>query len=355
MPAIIPAAMVAGSVVSGAMGSAKAGADRDAANAARQQAVQQFLDIHVPDPIQQAIILKHYQQTGTLTPELEQKFQQQQSELKNISLDPTGRSAELQALAKMQEVGNANGLDAQSRAKIQAAIDSTNSNEKSQRDAIVQNFAARGMGGSGAEMQAQLLASQADANRASQQGMQASADAEQRALQAMMNSSTIGSSVRSQDYTQAAEAAKAQDLINQFNTRNSQAVAGANTDRTNAANQFNLTNQQRIAEQNVGLDNQQETFNKGLIQQKYNNELSRASGASGQYSGVAQQANNNADRTAATWSGIGSAIAQGAGAVGQNMNNDKQLDAYNARTKAQYGSPSDSSGEGYDDKTDEEK
>ncbi len=337
MPVTSAAVIGGGSILSGIIGANSASGDRDAANAARQEALRQFLAINVPDPQQQKLLLDRYKVTGKLTPELENAFQQSQTELGGIVLDPTSRLAEMQALQKMQGVADAGGMDAQAQEKLQTAINSANANEKGQRDAIVSNFAARGQGGSGAELQAQLLAGQSGANRASEQGLQAAADAEQRALAAMSSAATMGSNIRSQDYGQASDAAKAADIINQFNTKNSQQVAGANIDRQNTANQFNLTNQQRVADANTGVSNTEETHNQDLIQQQFNNEMSKAKGATGEFDNAAKQDTANADRTAGQWSGIGQAIGQGAATYGQAANNKDQLDAYKDRTKAEYG------------------
>lgn len=325
------------SLASGVIGNMAASADRDAANQARQQALQQWLAVNVPDPQEQMIQLEHFKQTGQLTPELEKTFQQQKSELSNINVDPTSRQAELSALTKLQDISNNNGLDAQSKAQYQALQDKLNANEAGQRGAIVQNFAQRGMGGSGAELQAQLLASQQEANRASQQGMDIAAQSEQRALQALMNSNNVASNMYGQDYQRQLDEAKAQDAINQFNTRSAQSVAGANVDRANNAQKYNLDLQQRIADQNVGINNQQEIHNKDLYQQQFQNEAQKAAGASGQYGNVANQYSGNADRTANKWAGIGQAIGQGAGAYGQYANSKAQTDAYNRRTDKMYG------------------
>lgn len=321
MPMLVPAAMVAGSVASSAIGSAAAQSQTDAANAARQQAIQQWISVNVPDPKQQQIELENYQVTGKLSPELETAFQQSQSGLSGISLDPASRDAEMAALSKMQDLAQNGGLDAQSQQQLTQAINQTNANEKGQRDAIVQNAAARGMGqGGGAMLAAELQASQGDANQAAAGGQSAAAAAEMRALQALQGSASIGATLNSQDYQQKAAAAEAQDAINRFNTQNAQSVSNANVTNSNAAQAANLANAQSVANANTGVANQEEISNKGLIQQQFQNQATKAAGASGQYAGAAAQDNQNAQNTANMWSGIGQSLAKGVGAYGQYSN-----------------------------------
>lgn len=307
---------------SGVIGSVEAGQDRDAANAARQAAVQQWLSVNVPDPKQQEIELQNYQVTGQLSPQMEQAFQQSQTALNNVSLDPASRAAEVAALTKMQGLASNGGLDAQAEQQTQQAINQTNANEKGQRGAIIQNAMARGMGqGGGAMLEAQLEASQGDANQAAASGQSAAAAAQMRALQALAESSQMGATLNSQDYAQAAAKAQAADAINRFNTQNSQNVQNANVTNANAAQAANLANAQSVANANTGVANQQEAYNKGLVQQQFNNEATKAAGASGQYAGVAAQDNANATNTANMWSGIGQSLAKGAGAIAQYSNN----------------------------------
>lgn len=289
----------------------------NAATAAQAAAVQQWLSINVPDPKQQAIELQNYQVTGQLSPQLETAFQQQQSNLKNMSIDPTSRAAEVQALTQMQDLANNGGMDAQAKQQESQAINTSNANEQGQRGAIVQNAAARGVGGSGAQLAAELEASQGDANQAAASGQSAAAAAQQRALQAMTSASTMGSTLNNQDYGQAAAAATAQDAINKFNTQTQQTTSNANTTAENQAQASNLQNAQNISNLNTGVANTEETTNKGLIEKQFQNEEGIASGVANAEKGVASQANTNADNTSSLWGNIGSAISQGAGAIGQ--------------------------------------
>lgn len=324
----------------GAIGSAVAGGisssnQLGAATDARQAALQQWLNVNVPDPAQQKIELQRYKVTGQFSPSLQKAFQQSSTGLKDINLDPSSRAAEVDALTQMQDIASHGGMDAQSKEKEQEAINTANANERGQRGAIQQSFAARGVGGAGAELAAQLEASQGDANQASAQGQASAAAAEQRALQAMTNSSQMASNLNSQDYKQAAAAAEAQDSINRFNTQNSQNVSNNNTNTVNDAQKYNLDEAQKIADLNTGVGNTEETHNKGLLQQQFQNETAQATGRANAENGVANQAVTNAGNTADMWGGIGNAISQAGTGIAKNANSTASTQAYAPGTQTQ--------------------
>lgn len=325
-----------GIAAAGGIGGALAGnllsaGDRAKADAARQAAVQQWLSINVPDPAQQAIELQNYKVAGTLSPTLETAFQQNQTELKNMSVDPTSRAAEVKALTQMQNLASNGGMDAQSKQQEAQAINAANANEQGQRGAIVQNFAARGIGGAGAQLAAELQASQGDANTAAAGGMSSAAAAQQRALQAMTNSSSMAGTLNSQDYGQAAAAANAQDAINRFNTQTQQGVANTNVTAQNQAQATNLQNAQNVSNLNTGVANTQETHNKGLIQQQFEDQAKVAAGASNADAGVAAQDTADANNTSQLWGNIGNSLVQGGTAYGQYKK--QQQDQQNQQKK----------------------
>lgn len=321
MPLSLIGAGVSG--IAGVVGNIAGAGDRAKAQQIQADNLKRFLALHVPDPAQQQVELQRYLRSGEFSPQLQQTFTQQQTQLNNVNVDPATRNAQMAALGKMSDIGNANGLDAQAKFDNQQSIDRSNANEAGQRGAILQNAAARGVGGAGAELAAQLQSSQGDANQQASAGMQASAMAQQRALQALASGANLAGTVHQQDYGQAATAAQAQDVINKFNTANSQQVAGANTAATNAAGLYNNQTDQSLANKNVDTSHQQDFYNKGLIQQQYNNELSKDQGASSASGAAAAADNKAADSTASMWGGIGGALSTAAGAFSQSQKTPK--------------------------------
>jgi hypothetical protein len=324
MPLTSAAVIGGSSILGGLIGNSAASGDRDAANAARQQALQAFLSIHVPSVAQQKIIMAKYASTGQLDPKLEQAFNQSQTALNNVSVDPSYKAAQQSALAKLGNIASNNGQDAQSQASMTDAMNQANTNEQGNRNAILMNAAQRGIGGSGATLAAQLNADQQSANTSAVAGVNANAAAQSRALQALTQGSSLAGNMSATDYSQQAAKAAATDAINRFNTQNSQGVSNSNASTSNAAQAANLANSQSVANSNVGVTNANLLNDQSIVQQNYQNQLSQAAGESGQYGAVANQNNTNANQTAAMWGGITAGIGQGAAAYGQYANGQKK-------------------------------
>jgi hypothetical protein len=196
-----------------------------------------------------------YELAGTLTPE-----QLQETELRNILRNEQARQAQLDVLGEYQDLSQT-GLTAVDRAALTDIQNQIATQERGQREAILQNMAQRGLAGSGTELAANLLAGQSAALRASQMGMDQASQAQQARLQALGNVARMGQGLEETDFQRAAREAEASDVINQFNTRN-KIVAEAE----NLANKQDImnritTNKNRIREGNTDLINRALTEN----------------------------------------------------------------------------------------------
>lgn len=158
------------------------------------------------------------------------------SAMEQISLDPKIAAAQMRALEQLQAIGEAGGLTTADRAGLQEAADMAANQERGQREAIAQRARMQGLGGSGIDLARQLISSQGSTSRAAQEGRDVAQMAQARALAALQGAGTLGGQMRTQQYGEQADLAKARDLINEFNLRNKQAQAAE---------------RQRIAEQNV--------------------------------------------------------------------------------------------------------
>jgi len=314
MPWMVAAAAGA-SVLGGMIGAAESAADREQALKMHQDAIKAWLDLQVPNPVQQKLLLERYIQTGRLTPELEQQVQQDASQFEQIKTDPRFKEAQLQALGQMQEIGKG-GLTLSDRAANEKALSDIEAQDRGRREAILQQYGARGLGGSGLELQAQMMAQQQATNRASQQQLDMLGSARDRALNAIIQSGDLGGKLRGQEFDEQSKVAAARDAINRFNTQNKQDVLSRNVGIKNAAQQYNLDRQQQIANANVELGNKEQQYNKELLQQQFQNKAQIAAGKSGQYRLSADALNQSADRTANKWAGIGDAVNKGFSTIG---------------------------------------
>ena len=287
----------------------------------RQQAVQPFKDLRVPEVKEMYVQLQELVSQGEITPEQAVAYLQQESELKGIQVDPEFLNTAIEEMRYLKDIGAQGGMTAQMRQRLQEARDLQEGEARSRTRAIVESAQARGVGGSGIELGERLIAEQEAANRAARTGTQAAADAEQRALQAIIGAGSLGRELQSQRFGQEAQVASAQDVINRFNVQAAQNVEEANRAAREKAGYYNRAEAQRIADANVAAKNLEAQRRAGLVQQRFGNMLSKATGEAGQYSGWAEQdAKRRSEMEAASlgfWSGIlGAGTTLGAAAIG---------------------------------------
>lgn len=330
LPAIIGGV---GSLLGGIFG--MSAQDRAAAQAKElaAQSVRDLEAIGIPSIEAQRIVLEQYQSAGEYTPELEEAITQGSSAMEGLTTDPKYKEAQLQALSKLQEVGDSGGMTLSDRSTLEKTMGNLNAKARGQREAILQDAQQRGGYGSGTSLAAQLMAQQDQAGAAREAGLSAAASAQQRALQAIQDAGSLGTNLRNQEFGEKADIARAKDQIQQWNAANRQDTQGRNTTTANQAQQLNLQARQNLGNSNVDTRNKQETYNKGLYQQQYENQMQNATAKANARAGQATQATNAGNQTAAMWSGIGSGVNQAANAYGQQQNSNEQR----AMDRAAYG------------------
>lgn len=267
-----------------------------------EKAVDLFKNL--PLPVLKEYYPEIYKQVAELQPELETAVNLGPSEMAGISTDPALRQAQLNALSKLQEVGAAGGEDAQFLAEQSRLESDINRNLRGQQDAIMQNLATRGMSGGGQELVARQMSAQDAVNRQAQMAMDAKAQAQQRALQALMQSGQLGGQMQAQDFGQAAQRAQAQDAINRFNAANQQDVMSRNVGVKNQAQQYNVGTAQDIANRGVDVKNQAQQYNLNLAQQDFENRYKKAGGTASAYQNLGASKDAARDREAGFLGGL---------------------------------------------------
>jgi hypothetical protein len=277
----------------------------------------------IPLPILKEYYPELYQVVAALNPELETAVNLGPSAMEGIATDPVLRQAQLNALSRLQGIGEAGGMTGEDRARLMQIESETNANLKGNQDAIMQNLAARGMGGGMTEMVNRQLGAQAAANRQAQLGMDVKAQAERRALEALMQSGGMAGQMQGQDFSQAASKAQAQDAISKFNAMNQQQVLANQIGAKNQAQQYNVGMQQGVAGQNTGVRNQAQQYNLNLPQQQYENQMAKY----GMQTGIAGQiAQGNAAQNAANAKWASDMMGAAAGAYGEYNKKQKKAD-----------------------------
>lgn len=299
--------MPIGAIVGGEIGAQKAKGDYARSEALREEALKQFRELYAPSIDEQKLNYGNYSYGGDFEPEREGLVELGNTEMDGISLDPATRDAQMAALEQLIGYSQNPEATAMDRAQMAGVLSEANRSARGQRDAVMQNMKQRGLAGSGMELVAQMQANQAASDQANQQGMNLAATAQQRALDALYGSANLGGQIRSQDYDQKKDRAKAQDAINAFNAQNRQGVMSRNTGINNQASLRNLDSRQQINNSNNDLKNSEQAHNKGLYQVKFGNDMSKAQGTADQLNNQADYRQNKADATQAKYAGYGKA------------------------------------------------
>jgi hypothetical protein len=325
---LIAGAMVAGPIVGGLVGNVMSQGDRSAQKKAMKQALAELESVGLPPDLSKEIIYQQFQQAGVLTPQLEEDLSDSfaESEVSKIQEDPELRKAQVEALTSMQRRAKV-GLSAEDRAALNQVRTEVQRDAEAKRQQVLQQMQARGMGGSGAALVAQLQAGQDAQNLASQQSDTQMAQAQQRALQALGQSSGMASDIRGQDFGVSQAKASAIDERNRFLQQNSIARQQRNVGALNEAQFQNLREQQRIADANIQQSNQEKLRQVAEQGSLYDRTLGYKQAKAAALTGQAQYHGQQAANTAQSFGQMGAGVGTAAGAIG-SADKDSALGSY---------------------------
>lgn len=185
-----------------------------------ERAFQIFSQIELPDHQEEINKLNEMLATGAIRPEEYEAALADPSLLTQYTVDPRLRDAQFGALERLVEIGEEGGLTATDRARLNQIAEEEAAQERGAREAIIQGAQARGVGGSGLELASQLISGQESAGRRSRRGFDVAAEAQERALNAIMGAGELGGNIRGQQFAEQKAIAEAQDAINRFNAAN---------------------------------------------------------------------------------------------------------------------------------------
>lgn len=292
-------------------------ATSDAAQKARQDALNAYNAIKTPELDALQVQLQKYVNAGTLTPEAAETQLLSSNAFNAIATDPSYVGAQKQALQQLQAVATQGGLTAVDRAQLNDITNAQNQQNRSQNAATMQQAQQRGTGGSDLTAVNELINEQGAADRAANSGVSVAANAQQRALQAMQAAGNTGNALEAQTYGEAANKAQAQNAIDLYNKQALNQTNLYNTQTSNAAQGANLANAQAINNANTQTGNANAEYNAQQNQTLYNDELQKAQGIAGvdMNAANAEQATKNQE-TGATLGLISGAVQGGAQALG---------------------------------------
>lgn len=314
-PVVVGAVMAASAIAGGVAGAIERSNASDEAKALMQARLDELNAVGQPPDTSIALVLQEFKQQGIITPELEKEILQETSKVAQLKEDPGVRDAQVKALQFLQNRSET-GLGPEERSAFNLLRKEVAKDTEGKRQQILQNMAAKGMSGSGAELAAQLSASQAGDEAAAAAGDRIAASAAQNALQAMAQVGQLGGQIRGQDFDVARTKAGAEDEMNRFNTQAQIARQTRNIAAQNEAQARNLQEKQRMSDMNVQQANQEAARQMAAKESVWRNKLALAGAKGDVYSSQANQRLKEGEANAAGWQQMGQGVAQGAAAMG---------------------------------------
>jgi len=250
---IIPAAIQGLSLLYDTLKGAKS--DKEA-KAALDRIKEYYDNIDLPDIEKQKVALQAIEYAGDVVPP-----EIRRTAFQDIGEDPRLRSAQMDALSKLSEIGQ-EGLTDTDRARMEEIAMQESTRERGAREAIQQRARQMGTAGSGLSLAQQMIGQQESAGRRALGGFQTARAAEQRALQGIMGAGQLGGQIRGQEYGMQADRARAMDALRRFNAANLM-----------QSRMRNVGARQALSAANTDIRNRQQMYNKGLQQQQFQNQL----------------------------------------------------------------------------------
>lgn len=313
--------------VGGGIGNYLANASaNERASALQNQAFQQWMDLNIPNPEDQKIVLQKFVNEGQLDPKLQSAIKQDPSAFEKIVTPGGYKSAQNRALSQLEDIGESGGFRLQDEAALQEAMLQSQREGRIGRQNIASEMARRGMSNSGFDVAARLASQQNQANQDAQNSLRIAAMGQERALKAIEDSGQLATQYRGQDFGEQAQKAAAADAISRFNVANLRDVNAANIGAQNQAQQYNLSNAQDISNRNVNAANAQQQYNKQLGQQYFENQARRTAGATGQLNQLAGTEQRQGQNLGNLYGNLGQSALGAAAAKGQYDMMDNYFD-----------------------------
>jgi hypothetical protein len=283
--------------------------------------------INAPTAEELTYRLDNMVQQGLISPEQAKTFLVEQSGYNEITDDPRLRGAQMDALSSLANISESGGLTMTDRARLEQITSRQGQEERGGRQAIQQRAAEMGRSGSGLEYADLLMNQQGSAGRASQEGTDLAALAEERALESLTQGASLAGNVRGQDFEQAARKAEAKDTLSKFNAGQLQGTELTNVGARNAAQEGNLAERQRIADENARIAGTNREIASTAKQTAFENELAKKRVVADALTAKAQQQAEKQKSKAAMAGGMaGVAGSVGSALIAKSDERDKDIE-----------------------------
>lgn len=311
-PAILAAVAVGTTVAGGIAGAIERSSASTEAKRMMQQRLEEYNKAGMPPESALPLVLQEFKQQGTISPALEKEINVGASKVAQIKEDPQLRNASVQGLQLLQQRSD-KGFGAEEEAAFNQARAQTGKETQGRLQSIIQQAQARGMGGSGAELAAQLSASQAGDSNLSAEGDRIAAERAKASRDAINQMISGNEQLRGQDFNVENTKAAAEDQLNRFRVGMEAEQQSRNIAAQNQAQASNLAEKQHLADLNTQNANQEQQRQAAAKVADWENKMQLArekGGALGQNAQYVQgQGQANATGIANIGQGVGSAIS----------------------------------------------
>lgn len=280
-------------------GDGGAGASRESV-ALQKEVMRDWEKLRQPTREELSYYIPQFGEAVQVSPEMQRLYEMGPTAYEDIAVDPRLREYQMQTLQGLKERAETTGLTPEDEAMLYQIARQQEGQARGARDALTQEFAQRtgGVSGSGMEQVLKAMANQEAAQVAAQKGMDVAALNAQQRLAALNALGTMSTGVRGQEFEQAAQVAKAKDLINQFNTQMRAGREAANVEAANRAKILNQAAQQQ--QQNLQTQVMQERARQpsDIVREMYANRVGALQGKTSAATGASSALQSEAARLA---------------------------------------------------------
>ncbi len=295
-----------GGIAGGALGAA-GGSGVDNAMANRKNTINDYMAqlaaLDMPRYADLKLAYQRYSAGQQLTPAQLTALQEADSDITKLTQDKAAKSAQLEALAGLKARARG-GLSLQDKANLLDAQSQIDRQQSGAQKAIMQNMAARGQGGSGAELAQRLQATQGGAQLAAQNSLGIAGQAQQNAIQALKDSASMGRQIGQDQLSFDAMKAQAADDTRRRNLERLQSTMQYNIGNQNQANLYNTQRANNLSDMNTQLGNTEQKQNKDLLWTDYQHQVGKLNNTFGNQLGLANEGVQNAQNNAAGTMGL---------------------------------------------------
>ena len=246
------------------------------------------------------------------------------SEMQGITTDPRYREMELSALRDLENQSR-DGFSATDRAAMARTEMEANRANRGRQGAIMQNMQARGMGGSGMDLVAQMSSSQDANDMEALRSLEREGQAQQLRQGATEKIGGLASRYQDRDFAQAAQKAQAADRVRLFNTQLANSTGATNWERARGVADKNITANDGFKKDAFGARLDRSEFNHDYASSRQQRKMLEDAQAEKKAGGVGQMAGGLVGGVVGgIYGGPGGAQAgaQGGSIVGQSAGAD---------------------------------